>query len=45
MKGFTLVETLVALFALAMLATGALAVSSASPARTQFAPIRRARIP
>lgn len=32
MKGFTLVETLVALFALAMLATGALAVSSASAA-------------
>jgi len=32
MKGFTLVETLVALAALAMLATGALAVSSASAA-------------
>ena len=32
MKGFTLVETLVALFALAMLATGALVVSSASAA-------------
>jgi len=32
MKGFTLVETLVALAALAMLATGALAVASASTA-------------
>ena len=32
MKGFTLVETLVALAALAMLATGAMAVSSASAA-------------
>jgi general secretion pathway protein J len=32
MKGFTLVETLVALAALAMLATGAMAVSSASTA-------------